>query len=43
MRNYLNTNKYILKFYLIHKRKKDWKKFHDKELLDKETEILMRL
>ena len=43
MKNYLKTNKYILKFYLIRKRKKDWKRFHNKQLFDKETEILKKL
>ena len=43
MKNYLDTNKHILKFYVKYKRKKDWKKFHNKELYDLETEILKKI
>lgn len=43
LKNYLNTNKYILKYYVKYKRMKNWKIFHNKELYDIETEILNKL
>ena len=43
LKNYLNTNKYILKFYMKYKRMRDWKIFHNKELYEMETDIIKKL